>query len=103
MKLRDIRDWKRRWHFRRERDAGGYVQENRYEILRNGVVVGRIQKEWGGWWFWRIYTSPSEYGQSDTMSEALHDARDTLGLRPTVPADRWHLEPEKGPQPKRGK
>lgn len=81
MKLRVIRDWKRRWSFRPVRDTGGYVIENTYDLLRNGVVVGRVQREWGGHWSWRIFTDPPEYGDAGTMTEALHDARDALGLR----------------------
>lgn len=81
MKLRVIRDWERRWRFRPVRAIGGYVIENSYEILRNGVVVGRVQREWGGRWSWDIYTDPKERGWADTMTEALHDARNALGLR----------------------
>ncbi|MBB4625775.1 hypothetical protein [Paracoccus denitrificans] len=55
--------------------------ENTYDLLRNGVVVGRVQREWGGEWSWDIYTEPKERGWAGTMTEALHDARNALGLR----------------------
>lgn len=85
MKLRIIRDWERRWRFRPVRDTAGYIRENTYDILRNGVVVGRVQKEWGGQWSWDVYTSPKERGWANTMTEALHDARNYLGLRRVKP------------------
>ncbi len=84
MKLRVIRYWRRRWTYRPARDTLGYVLENRYEILRNGIIVGKVTREWGGKWSWEIYTAPRRRGWADTMTQALHDARDALGLRQVV-------------------
>ncbi len=43
-------------------------------------LISSYRKSLGSVHSWGIYTDPKEYGRADSMTEALHDARNALAL-----------------------
>lgn len=76
-----------RWTYRVRRDGlnGMIIAKDDYEVLRDGLPVGRTHTIGGRRWVARAYLNKNSWEAKDTFQDALEYIRETMDNLPRNP------------------